>query len=121
MPSSGSSGRGEGYAARAPWPRWVFVSRYSGVAPQSGSSAARSWGLALRTSFRFCSAPQRVPGVPPGGALAAVASTGYLGFLTGPPLIGVVAEAAGLATGLGLVSAACAIIALKASALPVAA
>jgi len=67
------------------------------------------------------SAAARVPGVPPGRALAAVASTGYLGFLAGPPLIGVVAEAAGLATGLGLVSAACAIIALKASALPVAA
>ena len=66
-------------------------------------------------------AAARVPGVPPGRALAAVASTGYLGFLAGPPLIGVVAEAAGLATGLGLVSAACAIIALKASALPVAA
>jgi len=67
------------------------------------------------------SAAARVPGVPPGRALAAVASTGYLGFLAGPPLIGVVAEAAGLATGLGLVSAACAIIALKTSALPVAA
>src|SRR5262249_6957053 len=64
------------------------------------------------------SAAARVPGVPPGRALAAVATTGYLGFLAGPPLIGIVAEAAGLATGLGLVSGACAIIALKASGLP---
>lgn len=64
------------------------------------------------------SAAARVPGVPPGRALAAVATTGYLGFLAGPPLIGVVAEAAGLAAGLALVSGACAIIALKASALP---
>src|SRR5262249_26563347 len=63
------------------------------------------------------SAAARVPGVPPGRALAAVATTGYLGFLAGPPLIGIVAEAAGLATGLGLVSGACAIIALKASVL----
>jgi len=65
------------------------------------------------------SAAARVPGVRPGRALAAVASTGYLGFLAGPPLIGVVAEAVGLAAGLGLVSGACAIIALNASALPV--
>jgi MFS family permease len=64
------------------------------------------------------SAAARMPGVPPGRALAAVATTGYLGFLAGPPLIGVVAEAAGLATGLGLVSAACAFVALKAGALP---
>ena len=64
------------------------------------------------------SAAARVPGVPPGQALAAVATTGYLGFLAGPPLIGVVAEAAGLVAGLGLVSGACAFVALKAGALP---
>ena len=64
------------------------------------------------------SAAARVPGVPPGQALAAVATTGYLGFLAGPPLIGVVAEAAGLAVGLSLVSGACAFVALKAGALP---
>jgi hypothetical protein len=58
--------------------------------------------------------------VPPGQALAAVATTGYLGFLAGPPLIGVVAETAGLAVGLGVVSGACALIALKAGVLPVA-
>jgi len=64
------------------------------------------------------SAATKVPGVPLGRALAAVATTGYLGFLAGPPLIGVVAEAAGLAAALGLVSGACAFVALKASALP---
>ncbi len=63
------------------------------------------------------SAAARVPGVPPGRALAAVATTGYLGFLAGPPLIGAVAEAAGLAAGLGLVSGACAFVALRAGAL----
>jgi MFS family permease len=66
------------------------------------------------------SAAARVPGVPPGQALAAVATTGYLGFLAGPPLIGVVAETAGLAVGLGVVSAACALVALKAGVLPAA-
>src|SRR5258705_11107903 len=43
---------------------------------------------------------------------------GYLGFLAGPPLIGVVAEAAGLVAGMDLVSGACAFVALKAGALP---
>jgi MFS family permease len=64
------------------------------------------------------SAAARVPGVEPARGLAAVATTGYLGFLAGPPLIGVVAEAAGLAVGLGLVSAACACVALTAGAVP---
>ena len=32
----------------------------------------------------------------PGVALAAVSSIGFLGFLVGPPLIGFIAEAAGL-------------------------
>jgi fucose permease len=60
------------------------------------------------------SAAARVPGVEPGRGLAAVATTGYLGFLTGPPLIGVVADAIGLGGGLALVSAACALIAVGA-------
>lgn len=60
------------------------------------------------------SAAARVLGVEPGRGLAAVATTGYLGFLTGPPLIGVVADAIGLGGGLALVSAACALIAVGA-------
>jgi MFS family permease len=62
------------------------------------------------------SAAGQVHGVPPGMALAAVASTGYLGFLAGPPLIGFVAEITNLSVGLGLVSAFCALIALSAKA-----
>jgi fucose permease len=64
------------------------------------------------------SAAARVPGVEPGRVLAAVATTGYLGFLAGPPLIGLVAEVAGLAVGLGFVSGACAVVAVEAGALP---
>ncbi|HVG78393.1 MAG TPA: hypothetical protein VNF03_09645, partial [Patescibacteria group bacterium] len=45
------------------------------------------------------------------------ATTGYLGFLTGPPLIGVVAEAIGLGPALGLVSVGCALIAIRAATL----
>ena len=58
-------------------------------------------------------AAARTPGIAAGRALSAVATTGYLGFLAGPPLIGAVAEVAGLTVGLALVSAACALIAAR--------
>jgi MFS family permease len=60
------------------------------------------------------SAAGRVHKTPPGVALAAVASTGYCGFLAGPPLLGLAAEATNLAVGLGLVSICCGMIALSA-------
>jgi hypothetical protein len=56
----------------------------------------------------------RLGDVSPERALAAVATTGYLGFLSGPPLIGLMAEAAGLPLALGAVSASCALIAARA-------
>src|SRR5262245_19405987 len=64
------------------------------------------------------SAAGRVRGVPPGTALAAVATTGYFGFLAGPPLIGLVAEVTSLPLAIGLVGAACAAIAAGARRLP---
>ena len=42
-------------------------------------------------------------GVPPGTALAAVTTTGYTGFLVGPPIIGVIAGATSLPVALCLV------------------
>src|SRR5205814_840998 len=54
----------------------------------------------------------RVPGIPAGTALAAVATTGYLGFLAGPPLIGLASDAIGLPSALGIVSASCALVAV---------
>jgi hypothetical protein len=57
-----------------------------------------------------------VPGVDPAVGLAAVATTGYLGFLTGPPFIGLVAELATLRLALGLVVACCVLIAVYAGA-----
>jgi MFS family permease len=45
----------------------------------------------------------RVPGFAPGPALAVVATTGYFGFLLGPPVIGFAAEWLGLRAALGLV------------------
>jgi fucose permease len=58
------------------------------------------------------SAAARVPDVQPGAAIAAVATTGYLGLLAGPPLIGLAAEAIGLPAALGIVAVLCAAIAL---------
>ena len=60
----------------------------------------------------------RVSDVPAGTALAAVATTGYFGYLAGPPLIGLVAEATSLPVGLALVSACCALVAIRAGAVP---
>lgn len=56
-------------------------------------------------------------GIQTGTALAAVATTGYLGLLAGPPLIGLAAELAGLRAALGIVSALCALITVSAGVL----
>ncbi|MCB0564929.1 MAG: MFS transporter [Phaeodactylibacter sp.] len=51
------------------------------------------------------SAAAKTPGVAPGTGIAAVASSGVVGFLIGPPLIGGIAEHFGLGFGLGIVAA----------------
>ena len=58
----------------------------------------------------------RVPGTATGTALAAVATMGYVGFLAGPPVIGLVAQVSGLRVALGIVGALCALIAVGAGA-----
>ena len=63
-------------------------------------------GLANAVPVLFRSAARASP-TATGTALAAVATTGYFGFLVGPPLIGLAAEATGLSVGLGLVGGAC--------------
>ncbi|GAB3919854.1 MFS transporter [Larkinella terrae] len=47
----------------------------------------------------------RVPGIPAATGLATFATFSFIGFLAGPPVIGLVAEAYGLNYGLGLVVA----------------
>ena len=54
-----------------------------------------------------------VRGAGTGSALAAVATTGYFGFLAGPAVIGFTAELTSLPIGLALVSAACVVIAFR--------
>jgi fucose permease len=71
-------------------------------------------GLANAVPILF-GAAGRVSGLPAGTALAAVATTGYGGFLAGPPAIGFVADAVGLPAALGLVALACAIIGMGAA------
>ncbi|BBL79525.1 MFS transporter [Rubrobacter xylanophilus] len=58
------------------------------------------------------SAAGHSPDMPPGSAIAAVSTAGYLGFLVGPPAIGFLAELAGLGGALYLVVALSATIAL---------
>lgn len=61
-------------------------------------------------------AASRAPGLRPGVGIAAVTSTGYLGFLAGPPVLGFVAEAAGLRTSFGLLLTLAAVMSLGAGA-----
>jgi MFS family permease len=63
--------------------------------------AALGAGLATVIPVVFRAAGS-TPGMAPGMALAAVSSTGYLGFVAGPPIIGSIAEAVGLPTALVL-------------------
>ena len=62
------------------------------------------------------SAAGRTRDIASGHALAAVATTGYLGFLAGPPLIGLAAEAVGLPAALLIVVIACVAVAAGARA-----
>lgn len=74
-------------------------------------------GLANVIPILF-SAAGRVSGVPAGTALAAIATTGYGGFLAGPPLIGFAAGLTGLPAALAIVVTCCAVIAAGAKTLP---
>ena len=76
--------------------------------------ACAGLGLANTVPVLF-GAAGRLPDTAPGAGIAATASIGYLGFLTGPPLIGFVAQMSSLGTALGLPVIACGMVALFAS------
>ena len=83
--------------------------------PLAGTIGCALVGLGIANIIPVLfSAATRVAKTEPGTALAAVATIGYGGFLSGPSLIGITAEAAGLPIALGLVSAACVLVALLA-------
>ncbi len=76
--------------------------------------ACAGLGLSNAVPVMF-GAAGRLPGMQPGAGIAATASIGYLGFLTGPPLIGFAAQATSLGTALGLLVVACGLVAWFAS------
>ena len=83
--------------------------------PLAGVAGCGMVGLGIANIIPLLfSGAGRVPGIPAGTALAAVATTGYLGFLAGPPLIGLASDAIGLPAALGIVSASCALVAVGA-------
>ena len=59
-------------------------------------------GTALVVPTVF-SAAGRVPGVPPGVAIATVSALGWIGFVCGPPLIGQLASITGLRAALAVI------------------
>ncbi|MFI6047027.1 MFS transporter [Nocardia sp. NPDC051321] len=59
------------------------------------------FGISFTLPLAFA-ASGTVPGVPPARAIATVSFVGYLGFFTGPVLIGFVAQSHGLAVGLAV-------------------
>jgi HAD superfamily hydrolase (TIGR01509 family) len=70
-------------------------------------------GLGVVVPVLFRAAGSTV-GVPVGVGVAAVSTIGWLGFLAGPPAIGVAADAVGLRAALGIVVVAIALVALLA-------
>lgn len=74
-------------------------------------------GLAAVVPVAF-SAAGSVPGISEGEGVAAVATLGYAGFLAGPPLIGLIADATSLRLSLGLVAAVSASLILTGRHLP---
>jgi hypothetical protein len=102
------------------WARWgaVGLLRRAGALAAVGFTAALVAGTAPAALIGFAAlglglsgvvptlfrAAADQPGVPTGPALAAVSSLGYLGFLAGPPIIGGLAELAGLQVAIGLLA-----------------
>jgi MFS family permease len=105
------------------------------VVRAGGSIAAIGFGLALLIAEPFAAiigfaclgagmsgvvpivfrASGHVPGMAAGVGLAAVSSTGYLGFLVGPPTIGGIAELVGLPTALVVLVVLASVVALLAA------
>jgi MFS family permease len=62
-------------------------------------------GLGVACPFPLAiSAAARTPNIPPGRAIAALATVGYSGSLLGPPIIGTLADGVSLRGALGLLA-----------------
>ena len=70
-------------------------------------------GLGAANVAPVCfSAGTRIPGLPPGVGVSAVATMGYTGFLVFPPILGFAADLLGFAAAIGIVLAMSAAMAL---------
>jgi MFS family permease len=86
--------------------------------PAAGIAGFAAMGAGLATAFPLVvTAAANRPEAASGAALAAVTTTGYSGFMVGPPLIGFVAEATTLRAALILPIALCLTAAILAPAL----
>lgn len=70
-------------------------------------------GFAILVPVLYRTAAQ-TSGMAPGSSIAAVASAGYVGLFTGPPLLGFVAETVGLSGAVGLVAVLAGMVAFAA-------
>ena len=73
-------------------------------------------GLGLASLFPLAIRAGAARGDAPGPAVAAVSGTGYLGFIAGPPLVGLMSELIGLRSALLLVAVLCALATVLAGA-----
>ncbi len=85
--------------------------------PAAGVAGFALMGIGLAAVFPLALRAAGRDAAHTGPELAAVSTVGYTGFLLGPPLIGVLAEASGLAAALLVVSGACVLAAALAGAL----
>lgn len=83
--------------------------------PAAGIAAffVQGLGFAVLVPVLFRAAA-RTPGLAPGTSIAAVASAGYVGLFTGPPLLGFVADTLSLSWAMGVVAALAGLVALGA-------
>ena len=74
-------------------------------------------GISVAAPTLFGAAGRNAPNSERGSAVASVTTISYLGFLAGPPLIGVVSGALGLRAGFGVLAAISALLAVAAASL----
>ncbi|BDI29864.1 MFS transporter [Capsulimonas corticalis] len=102
----------------------VRIVRYGGLLAAAGLGVAlivgQTWaalagfaliglGVAIIVPLAF-SAAGNTQGMAPSAGIAAVSTTGYFGFLAGPPLIGFIAEGITLRGALGVVALLCLLV-----------
>jgi MFS family permease len=75
--------------------------------PARGAARPRGRGLGLAAVYPLCRAAAAQPGLPAAASIAAVTTTGYTGFLAGPPLVGLLAEVSSLRASFAVVGALC--------------